>query len=394
MPIDRTDFDNLVEADLIELLATPVPEGLRVDYKRDLYGGSDADKREALKDISAFANAAGGHVIIGIDEEGGIPSAMPGVVAPDPDAVVLRLDQLARTGIEPRMQGLRIRAIPLASGTYCFVVRIPKSWNVPHRVSANGSNRYWIRNSGGSHEASMDELRTLFTQSSDASQRVQEFRDLRLARITSGRGSRPLYGEGRLILHIIPLASILSSQSIDLERAHELGTTFPPIGNTGRSPRFNLDGFINERGGDANHGYTQIFRNGILEATKAAIRRERGGRHFIPGIGLEEQVFKVLPQYLNGLRDLGVPAPVIVLLTLEGVEGAAYAVASGLFAEPEPPFEEDIVYLPECLVNEYGNADSYQRALRPAIDALWNAAGYSSAQTYDGDGRWIGNERR
>jgi hypothetical protein len=48
MPIDRLDFDNISEADLIELLTTKVPEGLRIEYKQALYGNSDAEKREAL----------------------------------------------------------------------------------------------------------------------------------------------------------------------------------------------------------------------------------------------------------------------------------------------------------------------------------------------------------
>ncbi|MFD2270088.1 helix-turn-helix domain-containing protein [Undibacterium arcticum] len=55
--------------DLAELIVGQVPEGLRIDYKRDLYGNSDADKREVLKDISGFANAFGGHLIVGMEEQ-------------------------------------------------------------------------------------------------------------------------------------------------------------------------------------------------------------------------------------------------------------------------------------------------------------------------------------
>jgi len=42
LPIDRLDFDNLSENDLTELIVGQVPEGLRIDYKRDLCGNSDA----------------------------------------------------------------------------------------------------------------------------------------------------------------------------------------------------------------------------------------------------------------------------------------------------------------------------------------------------------------
>jgi hypothetical protein len=393
MSIDRADFEGLVEADLAELLAGQVPEGLHLDYKRDLYGATDADKREALKDISAFANAAGGHLIIGVDERNGVPVSIPGVAGINPDEIVLRLEQLARTGLEPRIPGLRIRAVALASGTVCFVVRVPRSWNPPHRVSAQNSNRYWIRNSGGAHEASLDELRTLFTQGSTASDRAIEFSDRRLAEIASGRGTRPLQAGGRLIVHVVPLAAVIARINLNLEAVYAAHQSFRPMGSLGMTPRFNLHGFINERGGDQNHGYTQIFRNGIVEATKASIVRDVQGRRVVPGIGVEQQLFEVLPAYINGLRDLGVSAPLVVLITLQGVAGAAYAVRNDPWPEPEPAIDQDTLRLPDCYIQDFGTVDDYRRALRPAIDALWNSAGYSAAQTFDGTGRWVGQRQ-
>lgn len=394
MTIDRSDFDALNEADIAELLVGQVPEGLRIDYKRDLHGNSDGDKREALKDISAFANAAGGHLIIGVEERDGLPVAIPGVTGVNVDDTVLRLDQLARSGIEPRIQGLRVKAVALANGASCFVVRIPRSWHPPHRVSAQNSNRYWIRNSGGCHEASVEELRSLFTQGSDAIQRVYQFRDERLSEITGGRGSRPLQGSGRLIVHIIPLSSVISRIAVDLRKVHQMNEAFRPIGSTGMTPRFNVNGFVNDRGGDQNHGYTQVFRNGAVEATKAGIVREYRGRKIIAGRPLESQIFEVLPGYMDGLREIGVPAPLVTLLTLEGVMGVAYAVADDPWPDPEPPLDEQIVYLPECYIEDYGSVHDYQRALRPAIDALWNASGYSEAQTYNAAGEWVGRRNR
>jgi predicted HTH transcriptional regulator len=118
MPIDRLDFDSISEADLIELLTTKVPEGLRIEYKQALYGNSDAEKREALKDTSAFANAFGGHLILGIEEQNGLPIAIHGISSINPDEVMLRLEQLVLSGIEPRIQGMRIRAISLANVTF------------------------------------------------------------------------------------------------------------------------------------------------------------------------------------------------------------------------------------------------------------------------------------
>ncbi len=75
MALERLDFENINEADLTELLTAQVPEGLRIEYKQALYGNSDADRKELLKDVSAFANAQGGHLIIGVEENGGLPQS-------------------------------------------------------------------------------------------------------------------------------------------------------------------------------------------------------------------------------------------------------------------------------------------------------------------------------
>jgi predicted HTH transcriptional regulator len=47
------------------LCENEVSEGILIDYKRDLYEHTPDGKREFLKDVSSFANSAGGHIIIG-----------------------------------------------------------------------------------------------------------------------------------------------------------------------------------------------------------------------------------------------------------------------------------------------------------------------------------------
>lgn len=395
MPIDRLDFENLVETDLIELVTGQVPEGLRIDYKRDLYGNSDSHKRELLKDVSAFANAFGGHLIIGIEEQDGMPISISGISDINPDEEVLRIEQIIRSGLEPNIQGIRTLAVSLDNGAHCIVSRVPRSWHPPHRVSAQNSNRFYIRNSGAVHEASIEELRTLFTLGADALDRVHKFRDERLQEIISGSSARPLQGGGRLILHIVPLAGVTSNWHVEPAKASALFQEFLPIGTNHPNPGFNFEGFVNERAGERNLGYTQVFRNGAIEATKADIIIRTDVKHqplaFIPGNEIEIKLFRVLSHYLNGLRDLGVPPPLIVLLTLEGVKGASYIPIRNDANYHRSEIERDTLYLPECVINEYGLDSDYQRAVRPAFDALWNLAGYSRAQSFTEDGVWTGN---
>lgn len=393
MSILRTDFESIDEADIQELVDAQVPEGLRLDFKLTNYGKSGSDKRELLKDVAALANSHGGHLVLGVKETEGVATNVIGVDV-DSDAEILRMEQIIRNAIDPPISGVRIRAIPLSDGNKVFLLRIPKSWNPPHRVAAQGVNRFYLRHSAGVHEPSVEELRSLFNQSATALEKARRFRNDRISIVINGEGHRPLIDGGRLFIHIIPTAAFSSTVNIDVEKAHENHNAFKPLGLSGMLPRFNFHGLINERGGDLNYGYTQIFRNGALEATKANIVRQREDRLAIAGLGLEEHIFERLSPYIDGLRDIGVPPPLIIMFTLEGVKGANYVVMSNRWGDEETPLPDDVLFLPECVLEDYGTTLAYHQAVRPAFDALWNAIGYSKSQFFDENGLWVGNRGR
>jgi len=395
MPIDRLDFDNMSETDLAELIAAQVPEGLRIEYKRELYGNRDEDKREALKDISAFTNAFGGHLIIGIEEQNGLPIAIPGISNMNPDDVLLRLEQLVLSGIEPRIQGIRMRAIPLVNNAFCCVLRIPRSWYPPHRVSAQRTNRFWIRNSSGAHEASIEELRTLFTLAASASDQVRQFRQKRVDEIRAQPERHLLQDNNYLILHIVPLAAVSSLWQVDLAAVQQNKQAFPLMyTHHGLSQRFNFEGFILWSRGEQGSGYTQIFRNGIIESTLNSIVRVSEGTRKLYINSIEQHILSVLPSYFHGLNNVGAPPPFSVMITIEGVYSTVCTVQDGrLYVHNPPLIERPVLFLPECLINEYGAEIDYQRAMKPAFDTLWNAANYPSAQLFSEDGQWIENWR-
>jgi hypothetical protein len=55
MALSNIAFEDIAERNLLDQIQAGVPEGVLVDYKRDMYGRSDADVREFLKDVSSFA---------------------------------------------------------------------------------------------------------------------------------------------------------------------------------------------------------------------------------------------------------------------------------------------------------------------------------------------------
>lgn len=390
MSIERGDFDAIGETDLRELIEAEVQEGLRIDFKRAEYGGSDADKKELLKDVSAFANSHGGHLVLGVEETEGVATTVVGLDI-DTDHEIRRMESILRSGLEPPVAGLRIRPILLESGRSVLLLRIPRSWNPPHRVVAKGENRFYARNSGGNYQPSVEELRALFTQSVEALEQARHFHKERIQTIAAGDEPRPLVGGGRLVLHIVPVAGFAGISHIDLATVYAQHEAFLPIGHiSGLSPGFNFDGFINERGGDQNHGYTQVFRNGALEATKAPVVRENNGQRLISAAATESQIIQRLTRYIFGLRDIGVPPPLIIMLSFEGVRNAQYVITEDEYGRPIP---KDVLSLPEGVLEDYGAEIDHHRSIRPAFDALWNSVGSSRAASFDEDGRWVGLPR-
>ena len=98
-------FDEVSITDLQALVNARIPEGRCLDFKRDLYERTDDAKRE----VSAMANALGGYLLIGIEEENGIASGGVDVDAGNPNALVRGIAKSIRASIEPPILGVRVR---------------------------------------------------------------------------------------------------------------------------------------------------------------------------------------------------------------------------------------------------------------------------------------------
>jgi hypothetical protein len=394
----NVSFDAVSEAHLQDLVSTGVPEGVLIEYKRTTYGGSDADVKEYLKDVSSFANTHGGDLIIGIEEKEGVAEKVVGLSGVDADKELQRLESLARDGIEPRIVGIRMKPVSVTGGGVVFLIRVPKSWNPPHRVNARNTNRIYARNSAGAYELSVEELRVLFAYGATTIDRMRAFKAERLARIDAGEAIIPLIARpDRLVLHLAPLASFGLGELIDPGRAYALQESLRPIASKGFNPRINFEGFANfsPMGSDGLcRSYTQVFRRGIIEAVMVGILgKHDDGTVFLPGLAFDQWTLEVLPDYLKALRELNVPAPITMMLSLQGVRGAFLVTHTDWHINPPPPFDRAVLELPEVIIEQYGTSEDYQRTVRPAFDALWNAAGFSASKHFDADGRWVGLPR-
>jgi predicted HTH transcriptional regulator len=68
---------------------------------------SKDDDIELLADVSAFANSSGGVILYGVSEEKGEPVACLGVSPMDLDKVILRLEAVIRSNLDPTLANFR-----------------------------------------------------------------------------------------------------------------------------------------------------------------------------------------------------------------------------------------------------------------------------------------------
>lgn len=72
-------FDTIDAADLHRLVASGASEGRDLEFKRELPGGSDAEIKEFLADVTSLANAHGGDLVFGVEESAGTATRISGV---------------------------------------------------------------------------------------------------------------------------------------------------------------------------------------------------------------------------------------------------------------------------------------------------------------------------
>ena len=133
------------KSDLDRLLEEDIQESLTLDYKdARALEKTDQKRNELCKDVSAFANSAGGQIIYGIQEDGHHPVRVQDADAVNPADISREwVEQVIDSNVQPRIQNLRIHPIHVALGRVAYVITIPQATtNAPHQAP---DNKYYYR---------------------------------------------------------------------------------------------------------------------------------------------------------------------------------------------------------------------------------------------------------
>lgn len=385
-PLSGTRLGDVSLSDVKRLIDDAVPESLHIDYKQELHLDTQDQKKEFLRDVTAFANAEGGLLVYGVKEDRdsngkttGVPLAGPGTTLSNRDEDKLSIEHLLRDGIDERLPSYELEILPVSGNDHIVLIRVPPSLRPPHMVVLGGERRFYIRMNGGKQAMSTAQLRDTVMKAQSIEERVQGFVDNRLERLSTLGGGRPYWA-----LHLVPL--LRSAGTIDVtqeETVQTLRTMLPAIGG---NPQHCLEGYrVHNRDSDGNCSHGLAFRDGTIEFfDQESVSAQGPDCWFVYEI-VHGLILRCLKSGLALLERGLLTAPLAVCLTFVGLEGYLLPNAGrrNLLPGPADPITSDPV-----VVNDPSSDPN--TLLKPFMDVVWNAFGQACCPAYDNDGKYIG----
>lgn len=205
-------LEELTLSDIKSLIDNGTTENRKIEYKQQLNIANFEEKKELLRDISAFANSGGGDIIFGIketqDEEH--PYAICGILwEKTEDELNLILQDIIRHGTEPGIINTTFKMLYDEKRILkVYIVHIPESIFKPHRVILKNDNGFYVRTATGRQSMAMNDLRIAFGYSNDIRTRLENYDNSRLASISEDAFSffqkkRPI-----VIFHAYPFEAL------------------------------------------------------------------------------------------------------------------------------------------------------------------------------------------
>lgn len=369
-------FNAINETVLAALIQSGVAEGRTLEFKRILPGPTDEDKKEFLADVTALANSQGGDIVYGLEEAGGVAAALPGVTD-DRDLAVNRLEGLLRDGVEPRLAGLRIAWLSLASGTGAVVIRVPPSPAAPHRIRFRNSGKFFARNSGGKYEMDTHELRQAFSASEALPDRLRALhREAVLSATTGVNLPFRIHDQPMAIVSITPYGLLRETRDFEVTPENALA----PIRADGMEAQHLIEGVLlhsplNAGGSEESNfnsvrSYALTHRRGRIDvAWTIGGTRDFGGispTELVWPARFEEGLAEAVGHGIPRLRQIGLEGPWLIAATVSGLADHHLPLGGGYFSDAA---WRDAAALGEVITDQQ-TAD-----LTPILNAFWLAFG-------------------
>jgi len=383
----------LREKDILDLVTDKAPESINLDYKRDLPGKSDGNKRELLADVSSFANKLGGIIIYGIEEvrgtkgeHTGIPRKIFGLENLSED-VTLRIESTILSGLAPKLANCVLKQIGVKRKKV-LVLGIPRSLNAPHMISFEKSGKFFIRTNSSKDQMNVQQIREVFLEMNEWQKAAHEFVRERASLTTISEFMPIDRNRPTLLIHAIPLGT--NRTPIFLKDHQELFKILK-VPNTQKQPkyRFNSDGYLAYESGNPCKSLIQFFRNGgieIYDTTWLApvVSDDKGSIAFqfenvVFGRRVEQYLLSYVNQCIKTLLSCGVEPPLGIFVTILNVNNLSlhFDPFRCLREEDEmenKSFKRSVIKLMPVIIDT--NDFNISSLMDSLLDEFWQSGGY------------------
>jgi hypothetical protein len=215
--------------------------------------------------------------------------------------------------------------------------------------------------------------------------------------ILDGNAPVPISQKGNVILHFIPFDSLNPMQETDIkklkEKSRDLGLLYGEDWNT----KYNLNGYLLYspaiRDETISYDYTQIFRNGSIEAVDGLLfSSHEVSSHFpennILIYAFEKSVLHYFTKVIDYFKSINIQPPVYFSISLINVLGYSIPENNSIYSMVwgKSVIDTDIVKLPESIINDFDIKP--ESVLRPMYDIIYNACGQEKSNNFDDQGNF------
>lgn len=224
--------------------------------------------------------------------------------------------------------------------------------------------------------------------------RMEAFHRQRVDAVAAGQSpiDKP---EGILVLHVVPRVCVQDTRRFDGAKLKEHGAMFPALGGRVGYTRFNVDGLLSYDGREQVRAYSQLFRDGRLEAAMSEVAfrvnlQQQNSPLCLRDSMCEKAVQQVVGEYLRFCKAIGLTPPFHLFSAIIGCKGVRLCTDMRFRDLSEFAIDRSPAFLPDVVIDSL-DAEPV-KVLRPWCDTLWQGCGVERSYSFDQAGNW--HERR
>lgn len=396
MPVDifHIPLDAIKPEDIQDLLDRAQVETMHLEYKEQLpptrkeYNSQPKTDKDPFVefgcDVSAFANAQGGDIIFGIAEaEKTKEPVLVGLPNFDLARSQEHLLHIMNQFVEPRIFGVRFFPITMKTGETLLIVRVPKSLYGPHQVELPRKS-FWMRNSSGKDYMDYQAIQNAFTSGVETIERAREWISNQVEKLKHD-SPFPMTRTQRQVVHFVPLAFKNAQSSVNLAEIEKRADLLKPATSINQTNhRYNANGYsyVLKPIDQIVPGYTQLFRNGQIEAVSALdIARMNHGRDSLYPRVIETEFLDALERHLLALKLAGATTPILMSVAYLDVKALRMFLPGGGGVVGHD-ITVNHAQLPDLLITEWPDKNELANITKHFMDCLWQSAGEPGTPYY------------